>query len=139
MKVMFATAALALASTECAAQVVSGATPEQDASQGTEDIIVTAQRRDQRLQDVPVAVSAMDVASLSAANIDTLEDLTAGIPGFVSTTATGHGQAPLSIRGVGGANVFADEPVAARAHGRLCPLRQPEEDKRRSRPHAGVN
>jgi iron complex outermembrane recepter protein len=80
------------------------------------DIVVTAQRRDERIQDVPISVSALSGEALATANVTTLEDLSAQIPGFVSTTATGYGQAPLSIRGVGGANgganVFADEPVA---------------------------
>ena len=46
----------------------------------------------------------------------TLQDLSALVPGFVATDSVVYGAAPLSIRGIGGANgggnVFADEPVA---------------------------
>jgi iron complex outermembrane recepter protein len=91
-------------------------TTEAGGESETTEIVVTAQRRDERIQDVPVSVSALSGDALEKGNITTLEDLSAQIPGFVSTTATGYGQAPLSIRGVGGANgganVFADEPVA---------------------------
>ncbi len=81
-----------------------------------EDIVVTAQRRSERLQDVPIAVSVVSSATLVDNNIHSLQDLGASVPGFVATKSAGYGAAPLSIRGVGGANgggnFFADEPVA---------------------------
>ena len=48
--------------------------------------------------------------------VRTLQDLSATVPGLVVTNSVNYGSAPLSIRGIGGANgggnVFADEPVA---------------------------
>jgi len=89
--------------------------PESDPS-GLGDIVVTAQRRAERLQDVPIAVTAITADALANANVRSLQDLSASIPGFVATSSAGYGGAPLSIRGVGGANgggnFFADEPVA---------------------------
>jgi iron complex outermembrane receptor protein len=83
---------------------------------GLQDIVVTAQRRTERLQDVPIAVSALSADALTEANVRSLQDLSASVPGFVATSSAGYGGAPLSIRGVGGANgggnFFADEPVA---------------------------
>lgn len=85
------------------------------------DIVVTAQRRAERSQSVPISVSALSATALSQANVRSLQDLSASIPGFVATTTTGNGAAPLSIRGVGGANggdnFFADEPVATYVDG----------------------
>jgi iron complex outermembrane receptor protein len=83
---------------------------------GLEDIVVTAQRRDERLQDVPIAVSVLSADFLSETQVRTLQDLGATVPGLVVTNSVNYGSAPLSIRGIGGANgggnVFADEPVA---------------------------
>jgi iron complex outermembrane receptor protein len=83
---------------------------------GLEDIVVTAQRRDERLQDVPVAVSVVSGSFLVENQVRTLQDLGATVPGLVVTNSVNYGSAPLSIRGIGGANgggnVFADEPVA---------------------------
>ena len=85
------------------------------ASDGAE-IIVTAQFRAQRLQDVPIAVSAINSEALQDAHVRSLEDLSASVPSFSVAANSNYGAAPLSIRGVGGANgggnVFADEPVA---------------------------
>ncbi|HEX8400800.1 MAG TPA: TonB-dependent receptor [Allosphingosinicella sp.] len=83
---------------------------------GLEDIVVTAQRRDERLQDVPVAVSVVSGDFLIENQVRSLQDLGATVPGLVVTNSVNYGSAPLSIRGIGGANgggnVFADEPVA---------------------------
>jgi iron complex outermembrane receptor protein len=90
-------------------------------SGGVGDIIVTAQRRAERLQEVPIAVTALSATSLANANVRSLQDLSASIPGFVATGSAGYGGAPLSIRGVGGSNgggnFFADEPVATYVDG----------------------
>lgn len=92
---------------------------------GTGDIIVTAQRRDQRLQDVPVAISALSGETLVSQNVRTLEDLSAKVPGLVASTAQGYGTAPLAIRGISasaaGGNVFADQPVAIYVDGVSAP------------------
>jgi iron complex outermembrane receptor protein len=81
-----------------------------------EEIVVTAQRREEKLQDVPVSVSMLQNTFLDEHGVRTLQDLSALTPGFVATDSVVYGTAPLSIRGIGGANgggnFFADEPVA---------------------------
>lgn len=81
-----------------------------------EEIVVTAQKRQQSLQDVPIAVTALSEDFIIKNDIRSLEDLAATVPGLVTTNSASYGAAPLSIRGIGGANgggnVFADEPVA---------------------------
>lgn len=80
------------------------------------DIVVTAQRRDQRSQDVPIAVSALNAEGLERDNVRSLEDLSAKVPALTTSNATSYGLSPIAIRGIsgaaGGGNVFADEPVA---------------------------
>ncbi|WP_164975545.1 TonB-dependent receptor [Sphingobium fluviale] len=52
----------------------AAATEEVEATQ-LQDIVVTAQRREQRLQDVPVAVTAFSGATLQASGIENVKDL----------------------------------------------------------------
>ena len=94
---------------------VQGATAEVD------EVIVTAQFRTQRLQDVPIAVSAISGEALHDAHVRSLQDLSAAAPGFSVAANSNYGAAPISLRGVGGANgggnVFADDPVAVYVDG----------------------
>lgn len=62
-------------------------------------IVVTAQKREQSLQDVSAAVSAVSGDQLAAAQIDTLEDLQMLVPSI--SIGNDFNQAKLFIRGVG--------------------------------------
>ncbi len=81
-----------------------------------ESIRVTAQRRDEEIQDVPIAVTALDEAFLIRHDVQSIEDLSAFVPNLYTTNSVNYGAAPISIRGIGGANgggnFFNDEPVA---------------------------
>lgn len=83
---------------------------------GLEEIIVTAQRREQNLQDVPIAVTAVSGEYLTENNISSLQDLAGAVPGLVVTNTLNYGTAPISIRGIGapngGGGAFSDQPVA---------------------------
>jgi len=57
-----------------AVQAASEAAPVPDAGQ-LQEIVVTAQRREQKLQNVPVAVSAFGGEKLRASGVDNLKDL----------------------------------------------------------------
>jgi iron complex outermembrane receptor protein len=48
---------------------------------GLEEIVVTAQRREQSLQDVPMAISAVSGATLRDAGANGIDGLAAMIPG----------------------------------------------------------
>ncbi|HEY1077929.1 MAG TPA: TonB-dependent receptor [Fontimonas sp.] len=64
------------------------------------DIEVTAQRRVERLQDVPIAVSAFPEAQLEARGIDDLSDLNALAPGLqISKTPSNTTISQVTIRG----------------------------------------
>lgn len=69
------------------------------APQGVEDIVVTAQRRSERLQNVPVAVTAASAARLAAVGITNTQELAAITPGLIVPQTAGFIQ-PF-IRGVG--------------------------------------
>ncbi len=65
-----------------------------------EEIVVTARRRDESLQDVPIAISAMDSNYLREHNVTQLNDLGTKVPSFrVSTGGSSTNEPVLSIRG----------------------------------------
>jgi iron complex outermembrane receptor protein len=64
-----------------------------------EEIVVTAQKREQRLQDVPISVSAVSGADLDSAGAHDFRDILLSIPGL-SYSGTEPGQSNYSIRGV---------------------------------------
>lgn len=67
---------------------------------GLEDIIVTAQKREQSLQDVPIAVSALSGEALQANRVVTVSDLGGLAPGVTVRTSAGGSQLPsFSVRG----------------------------------------
>jgi iron complex outermembrane recepter protein len=63
-----------------------------------EEIVVTAQKREQSLQDVPISVSAVDGEKMAEAGINNLADLSAYVPNFQQANSP-LGQV-LSIRGI---------------------------------------
>ncbi len=74
------------------------------------DIVVTARGREQRLQDVPVAVSVVGGAELERADLRSLQDVTARLPNVRINNGTNTDV--LVIRGVGsGANVGFEQAV----------------------------
>lgn len=64
-----------------------------------EEILVTAQKRSERLQDVPVSVSAFDQGAITKLGLTDIEGLTRMTPGLDLTVGPG-GQSIVSIRGV---------------------------------------
>ena len=66
------------------------------------DILVTAQKREQLIQDVPLPVTAFDAEQLDALKVRDLGDLTIGIPNVgLDEVGTSRGTANFSIRGLG--------------------------------------
>lgn len=63
------------------------------------EIVVTAQRRDENLQDVPVAITAIPPERLEQLNIRKIEQLEAVAPGLVFNT--GYTYSQIFIRGIG--------------------------------------
>ena len=66
-----------------------------------EEVIVTAQKREQSSQDVPIAVSAFDQEFLSEAGIDDVMELQFFVPGLTIYNNQSAAQTNINIRGVG--------------------------------------
>ena len=77
--------------------------PDSEAAPDTSlnDIVVSARHRDERLQDVPLAISAIAGKELNDQHLDRLPDYAAKIPNF-SAFATNPRVATVNIRGLGG-------------------------------------
>lgn len=71
-------------------------------SQILEEILVTAQKREQNLQDVPLSVNAVSGDFLESASIDKIDDLQDYVPNL-SITETGI-STQMFIRGIGSGN-----------------------------------
>lgn len=70
------------------------------ADTGVGDIIVTAQKREQKLNDVGMSISALSGDDLVSRGVASVEDLVRVVPGFSATTAQ-FANPVYTIRGVG--------------------------------------
>jgi iron complex outermembrane receptor protein len=68
---------------------------------GIVEIVVTAQKREENLQDVPVAITAVTDAILRANNVTSFVGLSNLTPGLTISPAEGGDRVTMSIRGVG--------------------------------------
>jgi iron complex outermembrane recepter protein len=87
-----------------------------------EEVIVIARKREESLQETPVAVTAVGQDALREANIRDLGDLTRVVPGL--DTRSGDKYAAFSIRGVGsrgGKSVATDPAVGVYVDGIFIP------------------
>ena len=72
---------------------------EQASSRGDADIVVTATRRDQSIQDVPFTLQAFSTDTLSKLNVTTINDLLKYTPN-VTFSNNGPGQGAILMRGL---------------------------------------
>jgi iron complex outermembrane receptor protein len=110
-----------------AAAVAPLATAQEAArSGGLEEIVVTAQKRAESAQDVPIALSVFGAADLQAANIRRIEEIVLRTPNFTMMRVN-VGEPQFYIRGVGSnsdsaagdptVGVFQDEIYIGRISG----------------------
>jgi iron complex outermembrane receptor protein len=77
----------------------AGSAPQARASADTNEIVVTAQRREERRVDVPIAIVALGQQQLQAANVQNLGDIQKLTPALRFDNQTGFFQP--TIRGIG--------------------------------------
>ena len=114
---------LALLATPAMAQ---DAAAETDNAEAIQDIVVTAQRRSERVQDIPVAISAFGGEAIERAGIVSLENIAPRVPSFYFGSF-GAARPQLYIRGIGtrsfdpgsesSVGVFADDVYLGRSSG----------------------
>jgi iron complex outermembrane receptor protein len=76
-----------------------------------EEIVVTAQRREQNISDVSQAVQALSGEDLDELNITNFEEMITLIPGAIQNSTISHGSNVYSIRGVAASETDGDATV----------------------------
>lgn len=103
---------LLLASSACLIATGAHAQPIEPGEARLEEIIVTAQRRAQNLQEVPIAVNAITAATAARLGVTDALSLAQAIPGL-NFGRQANGNTPF-IRGVGaGSGTIGNEPPVA--------------------------
>ncbi|HEX7037201.1 MAG TPA: TonB-dependent receptor [Pseudomonadales bacterium] len=92
--------AMALGVTALGMMALSGQSDAATSDRSIEEIIVTAQRAEESLQEVPIAVTALTGAMIEDRQVINPSDLQLNAPN-VSFTATNFGGSSFSIRGIG--------------------------------------
>jgi iron complex outermembrane receptor protein len=115
--------ALTPAASTSASRSGVAALPVRTSTGATDDIVVTARRREENVQSVPVAITAFSQRSLERRGISDPYSLDKAVPGLTTTSTSGAGNLPsFSIRGRGtffGAasgsveTYFADVPLSS--------------------------
>jgi len=108
-----AAAAISLAapSVACAQQAAASApAPEQGGDAQIEEVVVTAQKRMENVQDVPIAITAVTAQQVAAAGVISTSQLNVLVPGVNIRQTVGAFQP--SIRGVGTSANNVENPVA---------------------------
>ncbi|MEQ8262924.1 TonB-dependent receptor [Pseudohaliea sp.] len=81
-----------------------------------EEVVVTAQKREQNLKDVPVSITALDMKTIEDSGLTGIQDLAQMAPGLIFAESVGRQTTTPSIRGVAPAS-FADPTVAVMIDG----------------------
>jgi len=76
-------------------------------------IVVTAQKRAENVQDVPISIAAFSGKALEEANVENIQDLGKFVPNFSAIKGTQTSAIRLNIRGVGAFSNSATEPSVA--------------------------
>jgi outer membrane receptor protein involved in Fe transport len=92
--------ACVLANPVAANEVDTSAEAEQPGG-GLQDIVVTARKRTESVQDVPVAVTAISAAEIARKDLTSLEKVAASTPNFSVGRASNGSGATLTLRGIG--------------------------------------
>lgn len=103
----------ALAGALLPAPAIAQVQPEPDNSRAVEVVVITATKREERLQDVPIVVTAIGEQLLEDAGVRDVKDLQVLTPGLIVTSTSSEASTTARIRGVGtvGDNVGLESSV----------------------------
>lgn len=82
----------------------------QEVARGLEEVVVTARRREESLQDIPLSITALNGEQLEQKNINNLENLNTAIPNIAINGGgvTGPSEGVFHMRGIPGVAVYVD-------------------------------
>ena len=86
---------------------------QQQAAKTLDTLVVTAQKREEQLQDVPIVVTALSQEALQDAGVRDIKDLQTLVPGLTVTSTQSEAITTARIRGIGtvGDNVGLESSV----------------------------
>lgn len=115
-------ALIAAAGLNSTAQAQDTAAAEGAAPTDSGEIIVTAQKRAENVQNVPISIAAFSDAALEKANVTTVLDLGRVASNFQTVRSSNTGSTRIGIRGVGSlANTLIEPSVAVFLDGVYVP------------------
>ena len=94
-----------------AASSFTGAVAQE--SVGVEEVVVTAQKRAENVQDVPISVTAFSGETLKAAGVQDVRDLRRITPSLYLATSSNTSNTRIVMRGIGTSGNTAVEPSVA--------------------------
>src|SRR5688500_4488905 len=83
--------------------------PPPDPQKVTEEMVVTARKREESVQEVPMSIVAPSEAQLRDRGAETIEDIAANVAGF-TVQNLGPGQSQVAMRGVSAGQIVRDQP-----------------------------
>ena len=95
-----------------AAEAAPGVAAPAAPADTVQEVVVTAQRREQSLLDVPVAVTALTSRSLETKGVTNSAQLSSVVPNLQVNSAYGDTQPNFSLRGVSVANEYNSNQVS---------------------------
>jgi iron complex outermembrane recepter protein len=98
-KISYAVAAILGGASYAAPAAEPAAGTAEGATGAIEEIVVTAQRREQSIQDVPISMQALTGQALQQLNVSTFDDYIKFLPN-VTTASNGPGQNEVFMRGL---------------------------------------
>lgn len=93
------------------------AKPEEGEFAGIESVIVTAQKRDEDSQKVPITIKTLDASALQSQQIDNVADLSQAVPGFTIQRTTGLAIPFLRGMGLSSSGPWQEVPVSTYVDG----------------------
>lgn len=95
-----------------------------DAAVAIDDVLVTAQKREQRARDVGISLNVFDQETLETRGVNSVEDLARLTPGLDVFDGNGTGNPSITLRGLGTTNPFLNNnpSVAVYADGVYLPF-----------------
>src|ERR1700761_9425842 len=111
-EVVFASAALSMTVGTARAQSI----PSGESSE-LQEIIVTAQKQAERLQDVPISINAFSGGELASAGVEAAQDLGLVTPGLNYGDVGGYAQPHLRGIGTTAAGAGVEKPIATYVDG----------------------
>lgn len=100
LRMLWSASALALAVSAHPATIGTAAAQQSEQVMAFEEITVTTRKREERLQDVPIAISAFTADLIERAGLMDVEDIARLTPGFTFTPLFGGDQSTPVIRGL---------------------------------------